>query len=76
MDNGGDVRVYRISPWRRGLFAGLGLLIALPLLIVGIVTREAGGFVGCAIVTAIWAPCYYLVHSARLILSAKGVQFR
>lgn len=72
----GVIRVYRISPWRRGLFAGLGFLIMLPILIAGLVSQNAGMFVACGIIALIWAPCYYLVHSARLILSAEGVQFK
>lgn len=68
--------VYRISPWRRGLFAGLGGLIMLPMLIGAIATGNGGFLAAMVIVFVIWGPCYYLVHAARIILSEDGVQFR
>lgn len=76
MSTGGRPIVYRISPWRRGLFAGLGGLIMLPMLIGAIATGNGGFLAGMLIVFVIWAPCYYLVHAARIILSEDGVQFR
>ena len=76
MGNSDEVQVYRIGPWRRGIFAGIGLIFMIPMFVGALITREAGLAVGGVVFLLIWAPCYWLVHSARLILSAEGVQFR
>src|SRR5262245_30437039 len=69
--------VYGISPLRRAILYGTWAIVALPLLILWLVTGEAALGLTSITVSAVLLPIFlWIDRAAKLILTPKGIEAR